>query len=179
MEFVYELDRQKLILVLSERDGYFCMYPDCVLPFDPNGDSRYSVSIDHIYPQAKCRLDGWSYEEIWAIENLQLMHKICNAKKSDRTYDASGMLSRKGPVRVIKAARPDWCDLCDSGRLLYPGEFCPDCESGAQPSAFPAVFQKSPKDCSHGWTDPTDHCWMCVIGHVDRCPATVTAFGHP
>src|SRR5665811_1878105 len=82
--------------------------------------------------QAKCRIDGWSNEDTWAIENLQLMHKICNAKKSDRTYDASGMLSRKGPVRVIKAARPDWCDLCDSGRLLYPGEFCPDCESGAQ-----------------------------------------------
>lgn len=172
-----EIDRQKIILLLSERDGYRCTYPDCDLPLEEDPFSRHVVTIDHIYPQAKCRADGWTYEEIWDISNLQLQGKVCNAKKSDRTYDANGMLSRRGPVRAVKTPRPDWCDLCDSGRLLYPGEECPDCGSGPQPSAFPAVFQKRPKECSHGWVNLSDHCWMCVIGHVDRCPASVGAFG--
>ena len=177
-EYQY-LVREEIVDALIERDGLRCTYPDCNEPFDPEMDRRHSITIDHIYPQSKARADGWTYEEIWNIDNLQLQGKICNAKKSDRVYDEKGMLPHRGRVRVTKGPRPAYCELCDSGRLLYPGETCPECNSGPQPSTFPSTLQKTPKECSHGWVNPTDHCWMCVVGHVDRCPAAVSAFGNP
>jgi len=160
-------DRQLAIAALIERDGNKCQYPGCRLPFDENPDSRYGLSLDHIYPQVKANADGWTYEEIWALDNLQLMHRVCNARKSDLTYDENGELPKRGRVRSAKLPRPEWCEMCDSGRLLYPGEFCPECESGPQPAAWPAVLQKAPKECDHS----TYHCWMCVIGHVPRISA--------
>lgn len=160
-------DRQAAIAALKERDGDKCQYPGCRLPFDPDPDSRYGLSLDHIYPQVKAKAEGWTFEEIWDLENLQLMHRVCNARKSDLTYDEQGNLPSRHRERAIKMPRPEWCEMCDSGRLLYPGEECPECFSGPQPSAWPAVLQKTPKECDHS----TYHCWMCVIGHVQRISA--------
>lgn len=174
---MFTVDREAIVLELSYRDGWKCMYPGCEIEFDTDPDARHSITIDHVYPQAKAREAGWTYEMIWATANLQLMGKICNAKKSDRVYDENGMLPRRGRERTVKGQRPEWCEMCESGRLLYPGEECPECFSGPQPRAFPATLQKTPKECSHGWTNSGDHCWMCVVGFVERCPASATVFG--
>lgn len=166
-------DRKAAIRALIERDGLKCQYPGCRLPFDDDTDSRYALSIDHIYPQVKANAEGWTFEQLWGLDNLQLMHRSCNARKSDLTYDEEGNLPKRGRDRAIRVPRPEWCELCDSGRLLYPGEECPECYSGPQPAGWPATMQKKPKECDHSLY----HCWMCVIGHIDRIPASSQVFG--
>jgi hypothetical protein len=159
-----QFDRQAAIAALVERDGYKCQYPGCRLPFDPDPDSRYGLSLDHIYPQVKANEEGWPFEKTWGLDNLQLMHRVCNARKSDLTYDENGELPKRGRERSLKGPRPETCDLCMNGRILFPGEECPECFSGPQPTNWPATMQKTPKECDHS----TYHCWMCVIGHVPR-----------
>jgi hypothetical protein len=167
------VDKEATILELIERDGYTCRYPIdvgvfCDKPFDDGEDGRHSVTIDHIYPQARAKADGWTFEQIWDLSNLQLMGKICNAKKSDLLYNEDGTLPSRGRVRTIKLPRPENCDLCLNGRLLFPDEFCELCGSDAQPKAFPTSLQKTPKECDHS----TYHCWMCVIDDPSlRVPA--------
>jgi hypothetical protein len=157
-------DRDAAIEALIERDGYKCQFPGCRLPFDPDPESRYGRSLDHIYPQVRAKADGWTFEQIWGLDNLQLMHRVCNSRKSDLTYDEDGNLPISNRTRAVKGPRPEFCLLCENGRALYPGEECPECFSGPQPAAWPAVLQKTPKQCDHS----TYHCWLCVIGHVPR-----------
>lgn len=173
-----QFDREATIEELIERDGLRCKYEGCTLPFDEDPNGKHSVSLDHIYPQIRCKEDGWTYEEIWSTENLQLMGRSCNAKKGDLVYDENGRLPfRSFKDRTVKAPRPDHCGLCENGRLLLAGENCPVCHSGPQPRSWPKYAQKTPKECSHGWTVPEDHCWMCVVGHIERAPASRTVFG--
>ena len=172
------LDKEATIAELIERDGLRCQYPNCDKPFDPDPNDRHSISIDHIYPQVKAKEDGWTWEQINATENLQLMGRSCNALKGELTYDENGTLPiRSFKDRRVKLPRPEQCDLCMNGRLLRANELCPVCEREPQPKSFPRYAQKTPKECSHGWTVPEDHCWMCVVGHVERAPASRTVFG--
>lgn len=167
------VDKEATILELIERDGYRCMYPVsatefCDKPFDTDENGRHSVTIDHIYPQARAKVDGWSFEEIWDLTNLQLMGKICNAKKSDLIYNEDGTLPSRGRERTIKLPRPENCDLCLNGRLLFPDEVCELCGSDAQPKAWPTSLQREPKKCDHS----TYHCWMCLVHEPSlRVPA--------
>lgn len=152
---------------LRERDGDFC--------FTGQHDWRPQdiVTIEHWIPLSK----GGT----WAMENLRLACKRCNSDKGDRMPNPDGTLPPHPrdllPLhqrRADKSGRVDVCGTCLSGRILLPGEQCPDCGSGPQPAATPRSTQKSPKDCSHGWEDPLDHCWMCHLGHVERRPAIET-----
>lgn len=178
-ETIY-VDREATILMLMERDGYVCQLPGCDLPFDPDPNDRHSLSIDHIYPQSLARAADppWTFEQIWALENLQLMGRSCNAKKSNLLYREDGTLPfpHREP-KADKSNRKPVCGTCLSGRLLLEGEICADCGSDPQPKSWPRYAQKSPKDCSHGWTNPMDHCWLCLLGDAERAPASRTVFG--
>jgi hypothetical protein len=174
------VDRLLAIAELSKRDGYKCTYPGCKDPLTTDESDDHFVTLDHIYPQSKCKAEGWSFEEIWALDNLQLMGRRCNARKGDAVYNEDGTLPVRGRVRVPKAERPTNCDTCLNGRILMLGEVCPDCNSGPQPSTAPKTLQVPPKECSHGWGEhPEQYCWMCFIGHVERpkVEAPGSAFG--
>lgn len=170
-----KLNKAEVIEALIERDGYVCKYPECTAEYSAIPDHKWSITIDHIHPQAVARADGWTPEEINHIDNLQLMHKGCNAKKSDLLYNEDGTLPTRGRIRVPKAQRPDHCDLCENGRLLLMGELCPVCESGPQPAMLPRTLQREPKDCDHS----TYTCWRCFVDDPSlRVPAVQRlAFG--
>lgn len=145
---------------LSKRDGYFC--------FTGKHDFSPSdiVTIEHWIPLVA----GGT----WALENLRLACKRCNAHKGDRVPNPDGTLPPHPrdllPIHQVKAdrtGRVDVCETCYSGRLLDEGEFCPDCGSGPQPSTAPAYKQRSPKECDHN----KFHCWMCFQGLIPRRPA--------
>lgn len=171
----FSFDRKSAIEFLIERDGFKCQYPGCTAAFSPDPDDRYGLSLDHIYPQVKAKSDGWTYEEIWDLGNLQLMHRVCNARKSDLTYDEDGNLpNRGGRTKSVKMPRPEACGYCDNGRALYPGQTCDICYSGPQPARWPATMQRKPKECDH----KVYHCWLCVVGHVPRIPASASVFGN-
>lgn len=168
-----ELSRQDTIKVLIKRDGDYCRFPGCTRPFDKK-DIR---TIDHVYPKHLAKQDGWSYEEIESLDNKQIMHRTCNARKGHVPYDAQGNLAipAKEP-KVIKVARPDLCDTCYSGRILLPGEECPDCGIGPQPTRWPTSLQRRPKDCDHS----THHCFMCVAYEPNlRVSATMRLIAGP
>lgn len=161
-------DRQLGIAALIERDGLKCQYPGCKQKFDPNPDDKHAISIDHIFPQVKAVEAQWTYEQIWDLENLQLMGRSCNARKSDLLYDEEGNLPNRGRDRPVRVPRPEPCDFCYNGRLLYPGEECDECYRGPQPSNWPATLQKTPKECDHS----TFHCWFCTVDSPElRVPA--------
>ena len=174
------VSRDELIIQLIARDGNKCSYPNCDLPFVK--DTSHERTIDHITPQAWAKEHGWTYDEIWHVSNLQLMGRKCNALKSDRLPNEDGSLPELPRDTRIKAAdkskRPIVCETCGSGRMLIVGEICDDCGSGPQPTKTPRMTQRTPKECSHGWVDPADHCWMCHLGYVERRPAIdVIIFG--
>lgn len=173
METELSIERGTIIELLLERDGDRCQYPSCDRPFAdaPFEDGLYAT-IDHWMPQWFCKEQGWTFEEMWDLDNLKLMHRVCNAKKGDLIPNDDGTLPDKVPsARVLraraKAARPALCDTCINGRLLLPSETCPDCGSEAQPKTAPRTLQVKPKECDHDKT----HCWMCFIGHVPRVSA--------
>lgn len=167
------VDKATTIQELIDRDGLRCMYPVsvdklCDKPFDEEEDAKHGITIDHIYPQARCKAEGWSFEEIWDLSNLQLMGKLCNAKKSDLLYREDGTLESRGRTKAIKLPRPEHCDLCMNGRLLLPDEYCPLCYSEAQPKTWPRTLQREPKECDHS----TFHCWKCLVHEPElRVPA--------
>lgn len=163
-EIIEEINRKIIVAELILRDGYVCQYPGCDLPFDERENSRHSVTIDHIFPQAKARALGHTFQQIWSLDNLQLMGRTCNSKKSDHLYDENGMLPVRDHVRVIKSARPVQCETCSSGRLLLHGEICVDCGSGPQPATAPKYLQKPVKECDHD----TSYCWMCYLDMIPR-----------
>lgn len=142
---------------------------DCFLCKKPFEEDQ-KITLDHWYPQSWCYANGWTYDEVWSIENLRLAHKKCNARKGDLipvddytvpTKEVKPPTSRK----YKRAARPETCDLCESGRLLLLGEVCDLCGSGPQPAVAPRATQKRPKDCSHSGYD---HCWACYLGIIPR-----------
>mgnify|MGYP003297115341 CR=1 FL=1 len=145
---------------LTERDGFYCF----------TGKHDFSaadvVTIEHWIPLVA----GGT----WALDNLRLACKRCNAHKGDRIPNADGTLPPHPkdllPAwqrRVDRTNRVEVCETCYSGRILKFGEVCYVCGSGPQPATAPKHLQKEPKECDHS----TYHCWMCFIGHIPRKPA--------
>ena len=175
-EIMQEINRKTILVALIERDGAVCRYPGCDLPFSAKRESSHSITIDHKFPQSKARLLGWSFEQIWDLDNLQLMGRACNSKKSDRVYDEAGALSGIERVKkIVKAERPDMCETCMSGRILLEGEVCDVCGSLPQPLHSPKYLQRTPKNCDHD----DFFCWMCYIGHIERKSALSRILGGP
>lgn len=170
-----KMNKAEVIQTLIERDGYICQYPGCTVEFSAIPDHKWSITIDHIHPQAAGRKDGWTEAEINHIDNLQIMHKACNAKKSDLIYNEDGTLPTRGRPKTPKVARPEHCGLCENGRLLLPEEICPVCESEPMPKLHPRSLQRDPKDCDHS----TYMCWLCNVHEPElRKPAVQRlAFG--
>jgi hypothetical protein len=158
-----EMTRDEMIDILLERDGNICKFPECGKTLD-----RETATIDHWVPRSR----GGT----WDLENLRLMHKRCNAVKGDRIPNPDGSLPRLKREEIAyrraekRGERPEVCETCMSGRLLFPGETCPDCDSGPQPAMAPSSLQVSPKHCDHS----THHCWMCFLGFVERKSAIIT-----
>lgn len=174
-EVILEVNRKELLVKLIERDGATCQYPGCDLLFSTELNSRHSITIDHKFPQAKARAMGWSFDEIWSLDNLQLMGRACNSKKSDREYDDEGNLPGIDRIKAIKSLRPDQCTTCGTGRMLLYGEICDTCGSGPQPACAPKYLQRTPKECDHD----DFYCWMCYIGHIERKSALSRIIGGP
>lgn len=183
METTYsKIPKQQLTKSLRERDGDICMHPSCGLPLefgvDENGDSiaaeRMIPTIDHKHPVSQCKAEGWAFEDIWALSNLQIMHKHCNAKKGNKLYLPDGTLppskQRKIARAEKRASRPMLTDCCYSGRLLLPGEFCDECGREAMTHTTPVEYVCKPSDCPHSgpWS-----CFACYLGMVARVPAIV------
>lgn len=162
-----KVSRPELIAQLRKRDGINCQHPDCGLPldFEAGEDSPLLTTIDHWMPQYFGKANDWSMEEIWALSNLKLMHKKCNAKKGDLIPNEDGTLPQKKTRewrnrRAKRIERPEVCTSCNSGRDLGEGEFCRACGSGPQPARLPRWRQVKPHECDH----EDFFCWAC---HLD------------
>ena len=169
-----KLSRQQMIDRLRKRDGAQCQYPDCETPLDfsiEDGDDPRLVTIDHWMPQHYGKNNGWTYEQIWDLSNLRLMHKRCNAKKGDRVPNPDGTLPERAVRkfryrREKRAGRPDLCMACDNGHNLFAGEICASCGCDAQ--RFPRSAKVRFDECDHDimW------CWVCSIS-PDMRPAAM------
>lgn len=166
--------RSLLVDDLRVRDGDNCQYPGCgrTLDFKTNfidmeqGDNRRSQepTIDHWIPQWKGKVDGWTREEIWDIDNLKLMHKKCNAKKGDLIPNEDGTLPARPQStfryrRQKRAQRSEICTDCNAGRNLSEDEWCNACGCGANPGRFPKWRQMRVKECDHDLF----YCVACTI----------------
>lgn len=166
--------RRELMRLLVERDGNLCQHPDCGKVVNLTESGKKAPTIDHWRPQFKCIEEGWTYEEIWDLSNLVLMHKSCNADKGDRIPNPDGTLPNK-PMskfryrREKRAKRPEICDSCNAGRYLGPDEVCAACGSGPMPHRYPRWAKVPSKDCLH---DGVFWCWACSIGVVEMRGAT-------
>lgn len=167
-----KIPRAELVAALRERDGDVCAYPDCNerLNFGVK-DGPKEVTIDHWYPQYAGKADGWTMDQIWALSNLKLMHKKCNAKKGDRIPNEDGTLPEKVAKtfryrRDKRATRPEMCVSCNNGHDLAVDEICASCGSDAQ--RFPRWAKVKTQDCDHEllW------CIWCSIGVIER-PSSV------
>lgn len=164
------MSREDKIVILTARWGGDCF--SCRKLFVSEED----ITFDHWIPQSWARANGWTEDRIHNPDNLRLMHKPCNAKKGDlipvdeTTVPVRETSETQRDRKMNKGPRPEGCFLCETGRLLLPGETCPDCGIGPQPACAPKTLQKSPKECDHD----TFHCWMCFIGHIERKSALDT-----
>lgn len=172
-----KLSRQEIVDALRARDGDICQYPDCGMSLDfsieTDDDPRF-VTVDHWIPQHHGKANNWTYEQIWDLSNLKLMHKKCNAKKGDRVPNELGELPEK-KVRKFRyrrdkrAGRPELCVECDNGHNLFANEICGSCGCDAQ--RFPRWAKVKASECSHDIT----WCWACSIGIVERESSIGTA----
>lgn len=158
--------RSELIFALIERDGDECRY--CHRDF-----SVRERTIDHVYPQSRAYAEGWTYEQVWDLENLALACKPCNAKKADRLLLPDGTIPKPKDRtfryrRDKRAERPEICTSCSAGRDLGPDEVCASCGSGPMPERFPRWAKLRPSECDHElfW------CAWCSIGIIERPSAT-------
>lgn len=167
--------RAELVAALIERDGMVCMFPGCETELDFTiTEGSQEVTIDHHYPQWYGKENHWTWDEIWALDNLRLMHKKCNAKKGDRIPNADGTLPER-VTRTFKyrrqkrAGRPELCVECDNGHNLFVGEICANC--GCNAKRFPKSAKVRYSECDHEilW------CWVCSITPEMRPPSYATA----
>lgn len=170
-----KIQRSELVVLLRERDGDLCAHPDCDKRLDFEiEEGPQLVTIDHVYPQSRAREEGWTYEQIWDMSNLALMHRKCNASKGDMVYREDGTLPEKPQSRFRfrrqkRAGRPELCTECDNGHNLAPDEVCANCGCTAQ--RFPRWAKVRVQDCDHElfW------CWACSIGVIERPSSIGTA----
>lgn len=171
---VERLTRQEMIDALRARDGDVCRYPACggIMDFSVLQGPQ-EVTIDHWMPQHYGKTNNWTWEQIWDLDNLKLMHKKCNAKKGDRIPNEDGTL----PERVVRkfryrrdkrAGRAELCIECDNGHNLFANEICASCGCDAQ--RFPRSAKVRFDECDHEimW------CWVCSIT-PDMRPAAVNS----
>jgi len=158
-----KVSRDELVARLRARDGNVCRYPDCRERLDFNVKSGpLEVTIDHWMPQYWCKANGWTPDEIWAVDNLRLMHKKCNAKKGDRVPFEDGTLPAR-PSKTFRyrrdkrATRSDMCEVCENGHNLGVDEVCGSCGANAQ--RYPRWAHVKFNECDHElfW------CWVCSI----------------
>lgn len=172
------VSRDELVAELLERDGNICGMPFCEHQLDFTiVDGPWSVTIDHWVPKWHMREQGKSEDEIWALSNLRLAHKTCNAKKGERIPNDDGTLPER-PVKMRfrykrekRAQRPEICTSCNAGRNLGPDEICASCNSGPMPERWPRWAKVPSSECDHElfW------CWACGSGLVERAPAVDVA----
>ena len=151
--------------ILIERDGLHCYIPECKNPdYFPHYDPP---NIDHTVPLSRSGTNTW--------DNMRPAHVSCNSRKADRLILPDGTLEPTGKMpKPAKVPHRDPTDCCYEGRLLLEGEVCFDCGSEPQPKKYPRWAQKSSKECTHS---RMDHCWLCVLGFVERVPASSDVFG--
>lgn len=159
-----ESSRQDIRAALEDRDGPDCFYCGCELDLE-------NRTIDHVVSQREGRIRGWELESLHGLGNLRLACRPCNSLKGDRMLTEDGSIparpmSRK-VKRAVRAARPDICKTCMSGRKLAIDEICPVCDSGPQPLRTPTYYKRDPKECTHGDADPMEHCWMCFCANPE------------
>lgn len=173
MQVTEKLTRDNIIELLTERDGTICMYPNCGKELDlsiQDDSNPMFITVDHWMPKCFGLAEGWTWDEIWDISNLRLMHKKCNASKGDRVPREDGTLPEKPKKtfryrRQKRASRPELCTQCDNGHNLFSDEICAACGMTAQ--KFPREAKARYQECDHEilW------CIWCSIGVVPRVPA--------
>lgn len=163
-----KVPRAEQVAALVTRDGLMCQFPNCSNALDLNVvEGPLEVTIDHWIPQHYGKANDWTYDQIWDLDNLRLMHKKCNAKKGDRIPNEDGTLPERA-TRTFKyrrdkrATRPELCEVCDNGHNLAIDEVCASC--GADAQRFPRWAKVKYPECDHEllW------CWACSIGVVER-----------
>lgn len=172
-QVIEKLPRETIIELLIERDGTTCQYPDCGKELDfTQTEGPTEVTVDHWMPKWFGLENGWSWEQIWDLENLKLMEKRCNAKKGDLIPNADGTLPEKAKSkfrsrRQKRVGRPEICTACNAGRDLGRNEMCAVCQHGAAPLRFPRWAKMPSTECDHElfW------CWACSIGITPRATA--------
>lgn len=172
---VEKMERTEIVARLLSRDGNRCQFPGETHILDFSASSGPTeVTVDHWMPQHYGKTEGWTYEQIWDLDNLKLMCKKHNAKKGDRIPNTDGTLPEK-IVRKFRyrrdkrAGRADFCVSCENGHNLAFDEVCGDCGSDAQ--RFPRWAKVRYQDCDHEifW------CWSCSIGVTPRPSSIGTA----
>ena len=173
IQVIEKLPRDTIIELLVERDGATCQYPDCGRELDFKVvEGPVETTIDHWLPKSYGLSMDWTWDQIWDMDNLRLMHKKCNAKKGDLIPNADGTIPDR-PTKTFRSrrqkrvGRPDICTACSAGRDLARNEMCAVCQHGAAPLRFPRWAKVSSAECDHQmfW------CWACSIGIVDRASA--------
>lgn len=156
----HETPRPVFVSAIEDRDGPGCFY--CGKELGPG-----EKTVDHIVSRREGKRRGWEESSIHAIGNCVIACRPCNALKGDRPLNEDGTIpprpmSRKAR-KLQRAQRPEVCTTCRSGRKLKVDETCPVCYSGPQPVKYPTYYKRSPKVCGHGWDNPLEHCWGCLV----------------
>lgn len=158
------MSRQQMVDALVGRDGWICQYPGCDRELEPNATGQGEVTIDHWISQSHGKQNDWTYEQIWDLSNLKLMHKKCNSRKGDLLPNEDGTIPTR-PSRTFRyrrdkrAQRAEVCEACMAGRNLGQDEWCNACGHGPQPGRFPKWRQESVKQCDHDLF----YCVACTI----------------
>lgn len=154
-----KIRRADVMRILIDKYGEICYL--CGLP--PTETDK--LNIEHWFPQAWCRGQGWKEERYNEIENLRPSHESCNRQKSD-TVPYEGWVFTPPPPKTYptKTVKSPLCETCLNGMYLSMNEQCPDCFLDNSKRRFPKVTQLAPKECPH---EGIWHCWWCVV-HLDR-----------
>lgn len=160
-----KVPREDLVAALVERDGTKCMFPGCGAELNFNAVGPREVTLDHWVPQWFGKENGWTMDQIWAVDNLKLMEKKCNAKKGDRLPNADGTLPHREEStfkfrRMKRAQRPEICTSCNAGRFLGEGEWCNACGTGGATEWWKQKWrQMKVTECDHDLF----YCVSCTI----------------